>query len=270
MKHYIYKITNLLNNREYIGVRSHPFPEEDSYMSSSLILKEEIRRVGIENFKKEILEYFNSREEADLKEVELVDYLYVINPNTYNQRTGGPSGVALSSLRLDVYKDVDTIVERYKKGESAEEIARDYKVDGSLITKRIIPSNIKRSISESNKLSKIKHPPVNKRKDIDNKSEEIIERYKAGEGVHILASAYQCHVQVIGRILKDNNVKRRSASESQKCRVDLKKPRRKDLWDSISEIKSLYLENKTFTEIGRIFNTSDVQIRLMLKKENII
>lgn len=270
MKHYIYKITNLLNNREYIGVRSHPFPEEDSYMSSSLILKEEIKKVGIKNFKKEILEYFDTREEADLKEIELVNYLYVISPNTYNQRTGGPSGVALASLRLDVYKDVDLIVERYKKGESAEEIARDYKVCAGVIRNRIIPLDIKRDQSESNKQSKIKHPSGNMRKDIDSSSNEIIERYKAGEGVHILAKEYQCHPQVIGRILKQNNIEKRSPSESQKCRADLKKPKRTDLWDRISEIKSLYLQNKNFTEIGKIFNTSDVQIKLMLKKENVI
>lgn len=270
MKHYIYKITNLLSNKEYIGVRSHPFPEEDSYMSSSLGLRREIKKIGIKNFKKEILEYFDTREEADKREEELVNYKYVTNPNTYNQRTGGPSGVALSSLRLDVYRDIDTIVERYRKGDSAEEIARDYEVDAEVIRKRIIPSTMRRNQSQSNTLSKIKHPSANMRKDVDSNSEQIIERYKGGEGIYILAKEYKCHPQVIDRILKQNNVKKRSPSESQKCRADLKKPRRKDLWDRISEIKSLYLQNKSFTEIGRIFNTSDTQIRLMLKKENVI
>jgi uncharacterized protein (DUF433 family) len=200
MKHYIYKITNLVNNREYIGVRSHPFPEEDSYMSSSLILKEEIKKVGIKNFRKEILEYFDTREEADSREIELVNYLYVINPNTYNQRTGGPSGVALASLRLDVYKDVDLIVERYKKGESAEEIAQEYKIDAGVIRNRIIPSDIKRNQSESNKQSKIKYTSGNMRKDVNSNSEQIVERYKAGEGIHILAKEYQCHPQVIAKV----------------------------------------------------------------------
>jgi len=196
--------------------------------------------------------------------------LYVINPNTYNQRTGGPSGSALASLRLDVYKDIDIIVERYLKGESAEEIAQDYKVDATLIRKRIIPSDIRRNQSESNKQSKIKYPSGNMRKDVNINSEQIVERYKAGEGVHILAKEYQCNPQVIGRILKQNNIEKRSPSESQKCRADLKKPRRTDLWNRISEIKVLYLQKKSFTEIGRIFNTSDTQIRLMLKKENVI
>lgn len=268
MQHYIYRIINLLNNREYIGVRSHPFPEKDSYMSSSLILKKEIKKIGVKNFKKEILEYFNTREEANLREIELVNYLYVINPNTYNQRTGGPSGAALASLRLDVYKDVDLIIEKYKKGDSAEEIARGYKVCAGVIRNKIIPSDIKRDQSEANKQSKIKHPSGNMRKDIDSSSNRIIEKYKAGEGIYVLSKEYQCHPQVISRVLKQNNIEKRSASESQKCRADLKKPKRTDLWGRISEIESLYLENKNFTEIGRIFNTSDVQIKLMLKKRN--
>lgn len=270
MQHYIYKITNLLNNREYIGVRSHPFPEKDSYMSSSATLKKEIKEIGVENYKKEILEYFDTREEANLREVELVNYLYVINPSTYNQRTGGPSGTALNSLRLDVYKDVDLIIEKYKKGDSAEEIARSYKVCAGVIRNRVIPSDIKRDQSKANKQSKIKHPSGNMRKDIDSNSNRIIERYKAGEGVHILAKDYQCHPQVISRILKENNIEKRSASESQKCRGDLKKLKRTDLWSRIFEIESLYLEGKNFTEMGRIFNTSDVQIKLMLKKRNIL
>lgn len=270
MKHYIYKITNLLNNREYIGVRSHPFPKEDSYMSSSLILKKEIEKIGIENFRKDILEYFDTREEADLKEIEIVNKSYVLDPDTYNQRTGGPSGKALNSLRLDVYKDVNLIINRYEKGESAEKIAKDYKIDAGVIRKRIIPLNKKRNQSQTNKLTRIEHPSANMRKDIDSKSERIIEEYKAGQGIYILSKQYKCHPQVIGRILKQNNIKKRSPSESQKCRKDLKEPRRKDLWDNISKIKSLYLEGRNYTELGKMFNTSDVQIRLMLKKENVI
>jgi hypothetical protein len=52
--------------------------------------------------------------------------------------------------------------------------------------------------------------------------------------------------------------------------LSLQKFKSYDLWDRISEIKLLYLEGKNYTELGKIFNTSDVQIKLMLKKENII
>lgn len=101
------------------------------------------------------------------------------------------------------------------------------------------------------------------RKDIEDKKHDIIKQYISGSGAHIISSQYGCHPDVIKRILRENNVSFRTPSESQKCRKGEK--RRKDLYDRISEIKLLYSHGKTYTELGKIFNTSGVQIRLMLK-----
>lgn len=270
MKHYIYKITNKTNDMEYIGVRSHPFPEKDDYMSSSILLKELIKQQGGSTFKKEILEYFDSREEADEREEELVCVEWVLNPNTYNQRTGGPSGVALASLRLDVYDKVDEIVELYEEGMSAEELGDMYNVSADLIRSRIIPNDKKRSQSEANRLSKLKYRSGNMRQDINEKADKIILEYKSGDGMWVLSKRYDCHYQVIQRLLKENSIERRLPSESQKSRRDLKQPRRKDLWSCIDEIKSLYLQGLSKVAIGKKFNTSDTQIRLMLQKEGVM
>lgn len=43
-----------------------------------------------------------------------------------------------------------------------------------------------------------------------------------------------------------------------------------DIWSRIDEIKLLYLQGKNYTELGKIFNTSDVQIKNMLKKEDLL
>lgn len=109
---------------------------------------------------------------------------------------------------------------------------------------------------------------VRVRKDIEDKKDDIIKQYKSGDGVHIISSQYGCHSDVIKRILRENNIPFRTPSESQKCRKGEK--RRKDLWGRIDEIKLLYLEGKTFEELGKKYNTSGVQIKLMLKKENIL
>ena len=68
--HYVYKITNLKNNKIYIGVRTHPNPEQDPYMSSSTIIAKLIQIEGIENFKKEVLHTYPTRQEAEHKEKE--------------------------------------------------------------------------------------------------------------------------------------------------------------------------------------------------------
>lgn len=75
--HYVYKITNnkpVDERKYYIGVRTAKgcTPQEDvKYMSSSKYLKESIRELGLENFSKEILSIWDSRELANAEEIRL-------------------------------------------------------------------------------------------------------------------------------------------------------------------------------------------------------
>jgi hypothetical protein len=106
------------------------------------------------------------------------------------------------------------------------------------------------------------------RKDIEDKKLNIIEQYKSGDGVHIISSQYGCHPDVIKRILRESNTPFRTPSESQKCRKGER--RRKDLWDNQEKIVNLYLSGNSFERIGKLFNTSGVQIKLILKQKNIL
>jgi hypothetical protein len=95
--HYIYKITNKTNNKEYIGVHSSDKEFDEAYWSSSYYLNEDIKALGKHNFERIVLSYRPSREEALNEEARLVNADYVKNKNTYNIAYGGNS-----SERLDV------------------------------------------------------------------------------------------------------------------------------------------------------------------------
>lgn len=266
MIHYVYKITNIENNKEYIGVRTHPHPNSDQYMGSSKALHEDIEKRGLDSFKKDILQTFATRSEAEAYEAELVNIKYIQRSDTYNLRTGGRMGHPARAVRVDVYSESCLIVDRYLSGVSAEQIAREYSIDANII-RAIIPEEYKRTQSQANKLTRKIHPSAIMRRDINEHARDIIKTYQSGDSVDSIAAQYNCHRDVIKRLLKESKVSMRSASEQQKLRRDLRQPRRKDLWSSLSKIKALYSQGRSYAEIARMYNTSDTQIRNMIKQQ---
>ena len=88
MHYYLYKITNLVNNKVYVGIHSTD-NLDDGYFGSGRALKQSISKHGKENFKKEILEFFNSAEEMCQREKEIVNEQFVSSQQTYNLAVGG-------------------------------------------------------------------------------------------------------------------------------------------------------------------------------------
>lgn len=92
---YVYKVTNLLTHEFYIGCRRYDldYHIQNPYLGSSLTLKESIRRYGIENFKKEILEDCDSAEELRCTEARWIK-LNLDDPLCMNHAYGiGGGGV---------------------------------------------------------------------------------------------------------------------------------------------------------------------------------
>lgn len=91
MKYTVYKITNTINNKIYIGVHQ-TVDVDDNYMSSSKIVSAAITKYGTECFIKEILYYCDTPEDMYLKEAELVNAAFVGRDDTYNIKEGGVGG----------------------------------------------------------------------------------------------------------------------------------------------------------------------------------
>jgi len=91
MYYTIYKITNQINGKFYIG--SHKTKDlNDGYMGSGKYLNHAYKKYGLENFSKEILFVFDTPEEMYAKEAEIVNDEFLAEENTYNLKRGGFGG----------------------------------------------------------------------------------------------------------------------------------------------------------------------------------
>lgn len=91
MYYTIYKTTNLVNSKIYIGMHVTDDPN-DGYLGSGKVLQQAIRKYGKEKFKKEILFVFDNEQEMKDKEKEIVTEAFCLRNDTYNLCNGGKGG----------------------------------------------------------------------------------------------------------------------------------------------------------------------------------
>lgn len=101
----VYKTTNKINGKFYIG-KHQTTDLNDGYFGSGKLLKRAIKKYGKENFLSEILHVFQTEEEMNQKEKELV----IIGKMSYNLCEGGKGGFGY------INRKVLTVEDRRKNG----------------------------------------------------------------------------------------------------------------------------------------------------------
>jgi hypothetical protein len=91
MRYTIYQTTNNINGKIYIGKHQTENPN-DAYLGSGVALRNAIKKYGIENFEKTILFDFDTEQEMNSKERELITEEFVKRKDTYNKGVGGEGG----------------------------------------------------------------------------------------------------------------------------------------------------------------------------------
>ena len=100
----IYKTTNAINGRFYIGKDRHNDPH---YLGSGLLLRKAINKYGKNNFKKDILEHCKTLKELNEKEIYWIEKLGATKRNVgYNIAKGGMGGDTLSCIPTNRKREI--------------------------------------------------------------------------------------------------------------------------------------------------------------------
>jgi len=92
LKHYvIYKTINTVNNKYYIGKHATN-SLDDGYLGSGKLLSLAVKKYGKDNFLREILYTFNTLDELNSKEREIITEDVINDKNSYNITLGGQGG----------------------------------------------------------------------------------------------------------------------------------------------------------------------------------
>lgn len=128
-KHYlIYQVTNLLNNKIYVG-KHETFNIEDRYFGSGKIITAAIKKHGIENFEFKILIDLKNEEEMNLLEKLVVTEEFCRRDDVYNIKVGGDGG-------WDHVNKIYTTKQRSKNSKQAFRI-RKLEIEFLLVLKKL-------------------------------------------------------------------------------------------------------------------------------------
>lgn len=91
-KAFVYKTTNLINSKIYIGVRTYKYNDKDaSYLGTGIAIKAAIKKYGANSFKRNILLVAKASYCYEI-ERKLVNEAWILSSKNYNVSLGGWGG----------------------------------------------------------------------------------------------------------------------------------------------------------------------------------
>jgi hypothetical protein len=147
MKYTIYKTTNTVNNKIYIG--KHQTEDiNDDYLGSGVALEKAIKKYGKQFFKKEILFVFDNENDMNQKEKELVTESFIASNKNYNRGVGGEGGSHFKGKRHS--QETRKKLSELAKGRQIPDSARQKISEAN--RKRVLSEETKKKLSEKAKL----------------------------------------------------------------------------------------------------------------------
>ena len=183
MRGFIYKITNKINGKSYIGQTIQNVKErfyqhcatKCSQAVLNMVIHKAITKYGKSNFTIEVIEEVESANLND-RERYWIRYYDSYN-NGYNSTEGGQDGIKL-------FKNLDTesIVREYKSGKSLREIGRLFNVDKQTIKDLLVRNNINLRTTRTYKFSQKDKEDIIKDLSLGLSRKEIISKWHISKG----------------------------------------------------------------------------------------
>ena len=183
MRGFIYKITNKINGKSYIGQTIQNVKErfyqhcatKCSQAILNMVIHKAINKYGKSNFTIEVIEEVESTNLND-RERYWIRYYDSYN-NGHNSTEGGQDGIKL-------FKNLDTesIVREYKSGKSLREIGRLFNVDKQTIKDLLVRNNINLRTTRTYKLSQKDREDIIKDLSLGLSRKEIISKWHISKG----------------------------------------------------------------------------------------
>ena len=183
MRGFIYKITNKVNGKSYIGQTIQNIKErfyqhcatKCSQAILNMVIHKAINKYGKSNFTIEVIEEVESTNLND-RERYWIRYYDSYN-NGYNSTEGGQDGI-----RLFKNLDTESIIREYKSGKSLREIGRLFNVDKQTIKDLLVRNNISLRTTRTYKFSQKDREDIIKDLSLGLSRKEIISKWHISKG----------------------------------------------------------------------------------------
>ena len=183
MRGFIYKITNTINGKYYIGQTIQNVKErfyqhcatKCSKAVSNMAIHIAIKKYGKSNFTVEVIEEIDSANLND-RERYWIKYYNSYN-NGYNSTKGGQDG-------CKPFKDLDveSIIKEYNTGKSLRTLGTIFKVDKQTIKDLLVRNNINLRTTKTYKLSQKDREDIIKDLSLGLSRKEIISKWHISKG----------------------------------------------------------------------------------------
>lgn len=154
----IYKTTNLVTGKMYVGQSKYNNPE---YFGSGKLIRQSISKHGVVNFTKEILETCDNFENMNILERFWIKKLNTLVPSGYNIHPGGQGGdtITTNANRLQICKTIKAGIAKSTK--IRKPVSENTK---RKLSKKIIVDNIEyESVTHASKILKVSHATVSRK-----------------------------------------------------------------------------------------------------------